>query len=115
MNRKALNFALYFGLNFSFISMYSCETIELSFVLSSIRLKSPSYCMAINVLDLKYYKANSLFEDAKDLASKVAQYPSNSICTIFRNVDLPLPASPYNTMNFCMFLESPDIILPIAH
>ena len=34
---------------------------------------------------------------------------------IFNIVDLPVPAEPYNTMNFCIFLESPVIIDPIAH
>ena len=34
---------------------------------------------------------------------------------MFRTVDLPVPAAPYKTMNFCIFLESPVTIDPIAH
>ena len=33
----------------------------------------------------------------------------------FKIVDLPVPAEPYNTINFCMFFDSPDTIEPIDH
>ena len=34
---------------------------------------------------------------------------------MFKMVDLPVPAAPYKTINFCSFLDSPDTIDPMAH
>ena len=33
----------------------------------------------------------------------------------FNMVDLPVPAEPYKTINFCIFFESPETIEPMAH
>src|SRR5215831_720451 len=115
MNRNAFARPGYGDLNFSLISIISCEITWLSLVLSLMCDRSPSCWMATRLLVRNISEENRLDWSVNSLASNTVQYPSNSQERILRNVDFPVPAAPYSTMNFWMSFESPAMTEPTAH
>ena len=71
MNMNVLNLAVYWVFRFSLTTISSWDTIEFSFVLSSILLRSPSCCMDTRGLSRNISKAKELLKEARALASNV--------------------------------------------
>ena len=69
INKKQLNRLAYVDLNFSLTVISSCETRLFNLVLSSIRDKSPSCCIATSGFDLNASSAKSFEEEPRAFAS----------------------------------------------